>query len=78
MGDRLVDLFNSAGLVESRGAARRAIAESGLSINNVWLNNPEEVLAPIHLLDGRWTVLRRGRRTLGVVLVEAEDPSISP
>ena len=78
LGERLADLFHAVGLVESRGAARRAVAEGGLSINNARLGDPEDVLAPIHLLHGRWTVLRRGRRTLGVVRVETDAPSVSP
>ncbi|HWQ08098.1 MAG TPA: tyrosine--tRNA ligase [Holophaga sp.] len=74
LGDRLVDLFCAAGLVESRAAARRAAVEGGLSVNNVRLGDPEAVLAPAHILGGGWTVLRRGRRTLGVVKVGDGEP----
>lgn len=82
LGDRLVDLFHAVGLVESRAAARRAVTEGGLSVNGVRLSDPDEVLASVHVLGGRWAVLRRGRRTLGVVQVDTSKPilhiSLSP
>ena len=74
LGDRLVDLFQAAGLAESKAAARRALAEGGLSVNNVRLGDPDDVLAPVHVLGGRWAVLRRGRRALAVVRVGGPTP----
>ena len=74
LGDRLVDLFHAAGLAESKAAARRALAEGGLSVNNVRLGDPDDVLAPKHVLGGRWAVLRRGRRVLAVIRVGGPIP----
>jgi len=67
----IVDLFTRAGLSESRGAARRAVSEGGAYINNARVT--DEAFAPsvTELLGGRYLVLRRGRRTLGGVIVEA-------
>ncbi|GGB96679.1 tyrosine--tRNA ligase [Cellulomonas carbonis] len=62
----VVDLLVAAGLVGGRGAARRAIAEGGVSINNVRVTSEDAVLADDQLLHGRWAVLRRGKRTLAV------------
>lgn len=65
-----VDLLVAAGVVESRSAARRAIAEGGAYVNNVRLDpsaGPEAAPAAEDLLHGRWLVLRRGKRTLGGV-----------
>ena len=62
----LVDLLVGAGLVAGRGAARRAIAEGGVSVNNRRIADEEAVLAPGDLLHGRFAVLRRGKRTLAV------------
>ena len=66
-GDPLVDLFAAAGLVESKSAARRAVAEGGLSVNNERVTDEAAVLDASQLLGGRYAVLRRGRRSLAVV-----------
>ena len=66
-GDALVDLFAATGLVDSKSAARRAVAEGGLSVNNERVTDEAAVLAPEHLLGGRYALLRRGRRSLAVV-----------
>ncbi len=67
VGDRLVDLFAATGVVASKGAARRAVTEGGLSVNNERVTDPDAVLGTDQVLGGRWTVLRRGKRTLGAV-----------
>ncbi|GAA2728783.1 tyrosine--tRNA ligase [Cellulomonas aerilata] len=66
-GDPLVDLFASSGVVASKAAARRAIAEGGASVNNVKVVDDAAVLDADDLLHGRWALLRRGKRTLAVV-----------
>ncbi|WP_456826431.1 tyrosine--tRNA ligase [Cellulomonas sp. P5_E12] len=66
-GDGIADLLAATGVVASKGAARRAIAEGGASVNNVRVASEDAVLAPDDLLHGRWAVLRRGKRTLAVV-----------
>jgi tyrosyl-tRNA synthetase len=62
----IVDLLAASGLVAGRGAGRRAIAEGGVAVNNVRVQDAEAVLAEDQLLHGRWAVLRRGKRTLAV------------
>ena len=42
----MVDLFERSGVVPSRGAARRAIAEGGAYLNNRRVADPEAVLEP--------------------------------
>lgn len=66
-GDGIADLLAATGVVASKGAARRAIAEGGASVNNVRVASEDAVLTPDDLLHGRWAVLRRGKRTLAVV-----------
>ena len=61
----IVDALTLSGVVESKGAARRAIAEGGAYLNNVKVEDPELVLTPSTLLHGRFAVLRRGRKTVG-------------
>nr|WP_297429131.1 tyrosine--tRNA ligase [uncultured Actinotalea sp.] len=62
----VVDLLVAAGLVAGRGAGRRAIAEGGVSVNNVRVTSEDAVLSSDALLHGQWAVLRRGKKTLAV------------
>jgi tyrosyl-tRNA synthetase len=66
-GDAVVDLLAATGVVPSKAAARRAVAEGGASVNNVRVTDEDAVLTADQLLHGRWAVLRRGKRTLAVV-----------
>ncbi|MBK5249977.1 MAG: tyrosine--tRNA ligase [Actinomycetales bacterium] len=70
-GDLVVDVLAATGVVASKAAARRAIAEGGASVNNVKVTDEDAVLAADDLLHGRWAVLRRGKRTLAVADVRA-------
>ena len=63
----IVEAMVVSGIVESKGAARRAIAEGGAYLNNVKIDDPELVLAGDRLVHGRFAILRRGRRTVGGV-----------
>jgi tyrosyl-tRNA synthetase len=63
----VVEAMVEAGLVESKGAARRAISEGGAYLNNDKVTDPELQLIPELLLHGRFAVLRRGRKTVGGV-----------
>ena len=65
-GDLVVDVLVASGVVASKAAARRAIADGGASVNNVKVADEDAVLAQEDLLHGRWVVLRRGKRTLAV------------
>jgi len=63
-GMSVVDALVSVGLVDSRNAARRAIAEGGASVNGVKVTDANAVLAEADLLAGLVTILRRGRKSL--------------
>ena len=63
----IVDAMAESGIVESKGAARRAIAEGGAYLNNAKVDDPELLLTAENLLHGRFAVLRRGRKTVGGV-----------
>jgi tyrosyl-tRNA synthetase len=58
----IVDLLVESGLTESKGAARRAVAEGGAYVNNAKVSDPAWTPATADLLHGRWLVLRRGKR----------------
>jgi tyrosyl-tRNA synthetase len=69
-GDLVVDVLVGTGLVDSKSAARRAIAEGGAYVNNVKVTSEDAVLQSSDLLHGRFAVLRRGKRTLAVAAAE--------
>jgi len=62
-------LLQSSGLVKSGGEARRTIAEGGAYLNNERLTDPEAQVPESALLQGRFLVLRRGKRTFAGVEV---------
>jgi len=71
-GDELppvADLMAASGIVASKSAARRAIAEGGAYLNNVKVTAEDAVPTAADLLHGRFLILRRGKRTVGAVRV---------
>jgi tyrosyl-tRNA synthetase len=65
-GTALADLMVAAGLVRSKGEARRTVAEGGAYLNNERVTDPEMVPDDAQLVDG-WAVLRRGKKHLAGV-----------
>ena len=67
----IVELLTRSGLAPSRGQARRTVGEGGAYVNNVRVE--DETHRPVvgELLHGRFLVLRRGRKTLAGVILEA-------
>jgi tyrosyl-tRNA synthetase len=63
----VADLIAATGIVPSKSAARRAIAEGGAYLSNVKVTDQEAVPGADDLLHGRYLVLRRGKRTVGGV-----------
>jgi tyrosyl-tRNA synthetase len=63
----IVDLLLSTGLVESRSAARRTVAEGGAYVNNTKIPDEGWTLGGDDLLAGGWAVVRRGKRNLAGV-----------
>lgn len=63
----IIDLLVATGLSASRGAAKRTLAEGGVSVNNVRVESEDWVAEPDHFLFGRWLVLRRGKRNVAGV-----------
>ncbi|NPD05964.1 tyrosine--tRNA ligase [Nocardioides sp. zg-1308] len=58
----ILDLLVAAGLVKSKGDARRTVAEGGAYLNNVRVEDPELVPTEADLVAGSWLVLRRGKK----------------
>ena len=65
-----VDLITSAGVVESKSAARRIIKEGGAYLNNIKVPNEEYAPSKDDLLHGKFLVLRKGKRDLAAVEVK--------
>src|SRR5664279_3163199 len=66
--DHLIsDLLAQTGLVQSRSAGRRTIAEGGAYLNNEKVDAEDTTAGPAAALHGRWLLLRRGRRSLAAV-----------
>jgi tyrosyl-tRNA synthetase len=66
-----VDALEASGVVASKSAARRAIAEGGAYLNNEKVTDAERRLQPADLLAGEYVVVRRGKKTVGAVHVLA-------
>lgn len=62
--DAITDLLVASGLCASKGAARRTIAEGGVSVNNVRITTEDWSPQPSDFLHGKWLVLRRGKRNI--------------
>jgi tyrosyl-tRNA synthetase len=67
----VVDALAAAGVVPSKGAARRAITEGGAYVNNQKVTDVDARLAPSDLLGGRYAIVRRGKKTVGAVEIQS-------
>jgi len=65
----VVDLMAELGIVPSKSAARRAIAEGGVYLNNRKVTSEDAVPGPEDLLHGRYLILRVGKRRVSAVEV---------
>ncbi len=66
----VADAFVTAGIVKSKGEARRAIKDGGAYVNNVKVSGEDQTLTADDVLDtagGGVVLLRRGKKTLGAV-----------
>lgn len=66
-GATIVDALVASGLVDSRNAARRAVADGAASVNGVKIADPEHVLAEEDYLHGQVAILRRGKKNLAAL-----------
>ena len=64
-----VDALVTAGVVASKSAARRTVAEGGAYVNNVKVTDVDARITPAELLHGRHLVVRRGKKTVGGITI---------
>jgi tyrosyl-tRNA synthetase len=65
-GPSIASLMVSAGTAPTLSAARRAIAEGGVYLNNERVTSVDRVISPGDLFYERYALLRRGKRTVAV------------
>jgi len=70
-GSSYVDALVAAGIVGSRGEARRAIAEGGAYLNNERVNSDEQLLDSSDAVAGQYFLLRRGKKSFGLARIES-------
>lgn len=67
----IIELFVASGLSASNSAARRTVGEGGAYVNNIKITDPDHVVEPAQLLHHKYLLLRRGKRTLAMVEINA-------
>lgn len=66
-GDRVAEAGVRAGLFKSISEARKTIKSGGVYLNNNRVDDEEQLLEDGDFLHGRFALIRRGKRSLGVV-----------
>lgn len=70
-GDRVAEAGVRAGLFKSVSEARKTIKSGGVYLNNVRVEDQDRLLDDGDFLHGRFALIRRGKRSLGVVEARA-------
>ncbi|MCI1832204.1 MAG: tyrosine--tRNA ligase [Bifidobacterium sp.] len=65
-GERVAQAAVGAGLFPSVSQARKTIASGGVYVNNRRVEDQDQTLADADFLDGRFVLIRRGKKALGV------------
>jgi tyrosyl-tRNA synthetase len=68
-GFSVVDLLVDAKLAQSKGDARRTIKGGGLYLNNQRIENASQMVTTNDLFEGKFLVLRKGRKKYHLVKV---------
>ena len=66
IGTPIIDAAVATKLMASKTAARRAVQEGGLYLNNAKVTDPEAVFTASDFLADHYAILRRGKKTLAV------------
>jgi tyrosyl-tRNA synthetase len=71
----VADLMAATGIVPSKSDARRVISAGGAYLNNRRVTGEDDRPDPADLLQGRFLVVRRGKRTVGGVEIISGRPA---
>lgn len=66
-GTRIIEAGVHAGLFKSLSEARKTIKSGGVYLNNVRVHDDEQLIEESDFLQGRFAIIRRGKKALGVV-----------
>ena len=66
----IVDLLADAGVASSKGEARRAVEGGGIYVNAVRVESAETLVTLDHAIEGRFLVLRKGKKNYHLVRVD--------
>ncbi len=69
VGKPLFEVIASAGMVASKGEARRLVQQGGLSLNSVKVAGLEQTMQEADLIEGRLAVLRSGKKNFFLLKV---------
>lgn len=72
VGQRLVEVGVSAGLFKSVSEARKTVTSGGLYLNNKRVEDQDQALTEKDFLQGRFALIRRGKKALGAVERQAD------
>lgn len=70
LGQRLVDVYVAAGMLASKGEARRLVSNGGAYLNNEKITDEHFVIEKKHLIDHKFLLLQVGKKKKMVVSVE--------
>ena len=65
----IVDLMVSSGMAKSKGEARRAIDEGGISLNNHRVLGAAQIVTTADLIDRQYLVLRKGKKNYQLIKI---------
>jgi tyrosyl-tRNA synthetase len=68
-GMSIVDFLSESGVASSKGDARRAVEGGGVYLNNVRVEGIERRVTMADALEGRFLVIRKGKRSYHLVAV---------
>lgn len=68
-GIAITDLLLDAGVAPSKGDARRQISQGGIYLNNHRINDPMQSVTLEDVIEGKYLVLRKGRKNYFLVKV---------
>jgi tyrosyl-tRNA synthetase len=72
----LLDLLVTTDLAASKSAARRLVQQGGVYLNEVQIYDPDTLIGEASRIDGRWVLLRVGKRRRHLVVFG--DVSVEP
>ncbi len=69
-GIDIVSLLADTGIFPSRGEARKMLQGGGVSINKIKAEGPEQTLTTANLLNNRYLLVQKGKKSYYLVVVE--------